>query len=115
MLLSREIQIYQLVVELKTDEDIFPLCVLTHQVPKVAQRVPGQLYDALCEATVVADEARDDVGQAVACSVQHNSGGGSLYWVGTLCRATGKKYTVRFSVLVTHVTLLETFKYRKIL
>lgn len=72
-----------------------PQC--THQVTKVAQRVPGQLYDTLCEAAVMADEASEDGGQAIAGSVQHNSGGGSPYWylgAAAPCRATGKKHLV---------------------
>lgn len=47
----------------------------TDQVTKVAQRVSRQFHDALCEATVEADEAGDDVGQAVAGSVQHDRRG----------------------------------------
>lgn len=58
-----------------------PQC--THQVTKVAQRVPGQLHEALCEAAVVADEAGEDGGQAVAGSVQHNSGGSPHCCLGT--------------------------------
>ena len=86
-------QIYQLILGLR----ISPSPPCTHQVPKVAQRVPGQLYDALCEAAVMADEAGEDGGQAVAGSVQHNGGGGSPdcnLGAAALCRATGKKYSV---------------------
>ena len=68
----------------------------THQVAKVAQRVPGQLHDALREAPVGADEAGEDRGQTVACSVQHGSnvGGGSPYCclgAAAPCNATGKE------------------------
>lgn len=66
----------------------------THQVTKIAQRVPGYLHDALREAAVMADEAGEDSGQAVAGSVQHNRSGGSLHLgAATLCRVTGKKCT----------------------
>lgn len=115
--------------------NFLPQC--THQVTEVAQRVSGHLYDALCEAALVADEAGEDGGQAVAGSVQHNSGGGSLYcylWAAAPCRATGKKvfffsfssslvrltfnplhHSVRFSVLVTHDMLLDTCNYGNVL
>lgn len=49
----------------------------THQVAEVAERVPGQLHDALREPPLVADEAGDDGGQAVPGPVQHDGGGGS--------------------------------------
>lgn len=51
----------------------------THQITKVAQRIPGELYDSLCEAAVVADEAAEDGGQARARSVQYDRGGRSLH------------------------------------
>lgn len=77
----------------KADKDL--LC--THQVAEVAQRVPGQLHDALREAPVVADEAGEDRGQAVAGSVQHHSGGSLHCYLGdtTLRGATGKNDKVR--------------------
>lgn len=49
----------------------------THQVAEVAERVPGQLHDALREPPLVADEAGDDCGQSVPGPVQHDGGGGS--------------------------------------
>lgn len=52
-------------------------CVGTHQVAEVAERVPGQLHDALREPALVADEAGDDGGQSVSGPVQHDGGGGS--------------------------------------
>ncbi len=69
----------------------------SYQIAKVAQGVPGQLYDALCEAAVMADETGENSGQAIAGSVQHNGGRGSPYWclgAAAVCRATGKKYSV---------------------
>lgn len=45
----------------------------------------------------MADEAGEDGGQAVAGSVQHDSGGSSsncCLGAAAPCRATGKKYTV---------------------
>ena len=63
----------------------------THQVTKIGQRVPSHLHDALRETAVVADEAGEDGGQAVAGSVQHNCSGGSLYLgAAAPCWATGK-------------------------
>lgn len=32
----------------------------SHQVSKVTQRISSQLYNALCEAAVMADEASED-------------------------------------------------------
>lgn len=72
---------------------------ITHQVSNVARRGPSHFYDTLCEAAVVADEASEDSGQAVAGSVQYNSGGGSFhYCLGAVapCRTTGKKYNKSF-------------------
>lgn len=77
-----------------------------HQVTEVAQGVPGQLYDALCEAALMADEAGEDGGQAIARSVQHNSGGGSLHcYLGAaaLCRATGEKYSLSLFLYLTFI------------
>lgn len=74
-----------------------------HQVPKVAQGVPGQLYNALGEAALMADEAGEDGGQAMAGSVQYNIGGGSPHcYLGAaaVCRATGKKCSVTLFSLV---------------
>lgn len=75
----------------------------THQVTKVAQRVPGQLYDTLCQAAVMADETSEDRGQAIAGSVQHDSGGGFSYCcleAAALCRATGRKSKTFFFIFL---------------
>lgn len=69
-----------------------PLC--THQIPKVAERVPGELYNALRETALMADESSEDSGQAVASPVQHYGGGGSSYGcfrAATLCKAAVRK------------------------
>lgn len=70
----------------------------------------------------MADEAGEDGGQAIARSVQHNSGGGSLHcYLGAaaLCRATGEKYSLN---LFNHIYLIltsppqcSTFRYRNYL
>lgn len=62
-----------------TKDRVFSTFALSHQTPKVAQGVSSQLYDALREAAVVADEAGEDGGQTVASSVQHHRGGDSFY------------------------------------
>ncbi len=58
----------------------------------------------------MADETSKDGGQAIAGSVQHNGGGGSLYsnlGAAASYRTAGKKYTVSlhprvgFNILVT--------------
>lgn len=81
--------------ELKTQLRCFP-ALSTYQVTKVAQGVPGQLHDALCETSVMADESGEDGGQAIASSVQHDSGGSSPYCcfrAATPCNPTGSKNT----------------------
>lgn len=75
----------------------------THQVTKVAQRVPGQLYDTLCQAAVMADETGEDRGQAITGSVQHDSGGGFSYCclgAAALFRVTGRKSKIFFLVFL---------------
>lgn len=62
-----------------TTDGVFSTFPLSHQIPKVAQGISSQLYDALCEAAVVADQAGEDGGQTVASSVQHHSSGDSFY------------------------------------
>lgn len=60
-------------------DGVFSTFTLPHQIPKVAEGISGQLYDALCEAAVMTDEAGEDSGQTMASSVQHHGSGDSLY------------------------------------
>lgn len=62
-----------------TTDGVFSTFTLPHQIPKVAEGISGQLYDALCEAAVMTDEAGEDSGQTMASSVQHHGSGDSLY------------------------------------
>lgn len=52
----------------------------THQIAEVAERVSGQLHNALREPAFMADEASDDGGQSVPGPVQHDGGRGSLHF-----------------------------------